>query len=312
MAYLLSKLPDEISESLKSIESKSLVTPVEFSGGSPVSNYGHITHYEISSKHTGNIVLLPGLASNTKIDPLMNACRLWSLSHNYNVFCLDHFLGDFKPEFSETDAKNNSYEQFMNVITAGLNMISTMSEGKWTALLAHSFGARGGIDYFNAKAESDQITNFSAVALFAPFASKEHTDRLIRTRHKGTTASDEELRELPISFTNPNNPDKQNTHVSFYPSMLYSKDPRPDMMRKWNMDTIFVTGGRDHRAPAAVHYQLYQELSQGPNGHMFKYVEFPASNHSFFDQHKDYINLMRLVKSLRDKKWHPKQTLQYQ
>ncbi|MDR1361323.1 MAG: hypothetical protein LBJ18_03405 [Rickettsiales bacterium] len=309
----LHKIPENTRELLESIERNSDITKNNFSSETATNLGGSITHYKISEHPCGNIVLLPGMASNTNIDPLMRVVRLWSLHHNYNVYALNHFFGDFKMELSKEDADKQTYLEYIAVITRGLNEISEQVAGKWTAIVSHSMAARGTIEYFNDLAENNKKHNFAMAALFGPFASQESTDnvwRSYRMKHGLSHISKEEFAKTPVSFNSPSNPDPVNTHISFYPPVLDPKTYSLDQMEKWRHHTVFVAGGKDRRAPAAAHYEVYRKMidHKMENAGKFKYVNFPESKHSFMDSYKDYAAVLTLIKHLRMKKWSAEHT----
>ena len=77
---------------------------------------------------------------------------------------------------------------------------------------------------------------------------------------------------------------------------------RPDLMRQYNIPVTIVGGGRDRKSPVEMLKSVHKTLSSGPNGHLFKFVEFPNSKHSFIDQHKDYMSITKLIQSQHIKK----------
>ena len=64
-------IPQNYMDVLPELKDKSFAWKMEFSSKTKIATTGHITHYEIKNASSrGNFVLVPGLASNTNIEPL--------------------------------------------------------------------------------------------------------------------------------------------------------------------------------------------------------------------------------------------------
>ncbi len=73
------------------------------------------------------MILIPGLASNSRTEPLMKVIEYWALMHRHDVYCLDTFLGDFLPVvyiqnfFKKYSFKNAIFDEVFKKTAIGIN-----------------------------------------------------------------------------------------------------------------------------------------------------------------------------------------------
>ena len=72
---------------------------------------------------------------------------------------------------------------------------------------------------------------------------------------------------------------------------------QPELMDKYNIPITLVAGGRDKKSPPEELRKKYNILRTGKNAHLWKFVSFKESRHSFIDQYKDWGAILRLVQS---------------
>ena len=298
-------IPQEYDADLSAMKEKYFAWKMQFSSKTNLANSGQITYYEIRDVNArGNFVLIPGLASNTEIEPLMRAVMYWSLRHKYNVYAVDTFLGDFKSEISVESAAKNTIPEFVDLMDVGLDIVSKMSIGKWTCVIGHSLGGSGTMEVFNRRVQENKPVGFSGAILFAPFVVKEwwnFTKQFIK-HYQYPDLSDEDFYKNPIGMISYHDvcEKKQTRYISLYPEFLDDIDklqPQPELMAKYNIPVTLVGGGRDRKSPIEKMRNLYNSVQQYPNGGKIKLVEFPDSRHSFIDQHNDWSAILHLIKS---------------
>lgn len=301
-------IPKNYIDTLPALKDKCFAWKTEFSSKTDTATTGQITHYEIrEAVPHGNFVLVPGLASNTQIEPLMCAVTYWALSHKYNIYTVDTFLGDFKPECSADLATQNTMPEFLDLMDAGLEIVSKMSVGQWTCVIGHSLGATGVLEVANRRVQDNKPVGFSGMILFAPFVMgewHEYTKNFIK-RYQYPDLSNEEFYKMPMKLISPHDVyyNKQVRCVSIYPKFYDDIDtlvPQPDLMAQYNIPITLVAGGKDRKSPPECIRDVYNALRE--RGANVKFVEFPESRHSFIDQHNDWNAILGLIKSQHKKK----------
>jgi dienelactone hydrolase len=298
-------IPQNFMDVLPELKGKSFAWKMDFSSKTNVATTGHITHYEIKNASSrGNFVLVPGLASNTNIEPLMCATTYWALSHKYNIYALDTFLGDFQHEYTDELAKKNTLPEFMDLMDAGLEIIEKMSVGAWTCVVGHSLGGAGTLEVFNRRVQQQKPIGFSGAILFAPFVVREWNDftKWFMKHYQYPDTPAEEYYVSPIGLMSPHDLDitKENRYVSVYPSFfddLSNLKPRPDLMAQYNIPVTMVAGGKDRKSPAENMRKIYQDVNAYAPVAKMRFVEFPDSRHSFINQHNDWTSILHLIKS---------------
>ena len=296
-------IPKNYMDTLSELKDKYFAWKTEFSSKTDIATTGHITHYEIrDTMARGNFVLVPGLASNTQIEPIMCAVSYWALSHKYNIYTVDTFLGEFKPECTQDLAAKNTLPEFLDLMDAGLDVVSKMSAGQWTCVVAHSLGGTGVLEVANRRVQDNRPIGFSGMILFAPFIIGEWIDftKGFVKHYQYPDLSDEEFYKMPMKLISPHDVyhSKQVRCVSVYPKFyddINKLQPRPDLMAKYDIPVTLVAGGLDRKSPPKNIRSVYNAVhEQNAN---IKFVEFPNSRHSFIDQHNDWNAILRLIKS---------------
>ena len=298
-------IPKDYEKELGELKNKYFAWKMEFSSKTSVANTGHITHYEIrGAEPHGNFVLVPGLASNTQIEPLMCAITYWSLKHRYNIYAIDSFLGDFQPDITTALAEKNTVPEFIDLMDVGLEIVSKISANKWTCVVGHSLGASGTLEVFNRWVQQNKAINFSGAILFAPFVIKkwhDFTKRFIN-HYQYSDLPEEEFYTKPVGLISPHDAYYTTVmrYVSVYPNLFDDIDklkPRPDLMAQYNIPITLVAGGEDKKSPVEYMRAIYDAACQYSNSNKMKFVEFPTSRHSFIDQHGDWRAILELIRT---------------
>lgn len=296
--------PKNYADELPRLKEKYFSWHLFFSSKTELGNTGQITHFSVGDVAQGNFVLVPGLASNTEIEPLMRALSYWSLKHNYNIYALDTFLGDFKSEISSDVASKNTFPEFIDVMDVGLNIISKMSIGQWTCVVGHSLGATGALEVFNRRVETGEPVGVSGAIMFAPYVTKEWLDFSKRFMHhyQYPELSDAEFEMVPMGMMSPHDmaKTKRNRYISLYPNFYEDVDalrPRPDLMARYNIPVTLVAGGCDRKSPIEYIRAIYNDVNECSPTQKMRFVEFPESRHSFMHQHEDWKAILRVMRS---------------
>lgn len=303
------QIPANFHELLPELKDKTFKWRLEYSSRSENATIGYITHYspimDNDKKPNGNIILAPGLASNADIEPLMKAITYWALTKKFNVYSITTFLGDFKPEVTQELATRNTFPEFIKLMDMGIDLIEEQCHGQWTCLIGHSAGATGAIETFNKRIKDNKTPRVSAAILFAPWSTTQWHDfikSIYKVRRCPPNITDEEFARTPMGLVSPHDITQNNAtrYVTILPEFydyMEMSNFRPDLMSQYNIPVTIVGGGRDRKSPVEMLKNIHKTLSNGPNGHLFKFVEFPDSKHSFIDQHKDYMSITKLIQS---------------
>ena len=303
------QIPVNFNELLPELKEKTFKWRLEYSSRSENATIGYIAHYSPilpeNEQPNGNIILAPGLASNADIEPLMKAITFWALTKNFNVYTITTFLGDFKTEVTQELATRNTFPEFIKLMDMGIDLIEEQCHGQWTCLIGHSAGATGAVEIFNKRIQQNKQPRVSAAILFAPWSTVQCHDfikSIYRTRQCPPDITDEEFEKTPMGIISPHDIAQTHKmrHITIHPSFFDNMEMstfRPDLMSQYGIPVTIVGGGRDKKSPVEIFRAAHKTLSLGPNGHLFKYVEFPNSKHSFIDQYKDYESVLKTIRS---------------
>ena len=303
-------IPNNYSELLLGLKEASFNWEIKFSSMTENKTIGHISHYALNDAMSRNncLILIPGLASSTRAEPLMKVIEYWALTNKYDIYCIDTFLGDFLPEMSQKLAQKHTFAEYINLIDAGLDVVERYVRAKkynYSCVVGHSAGATGAIEIFNKRIQENKRLRFSAAILFAPYITKEYKEYIQNFYKKfsfGGKISEEEFKRSAIGLYSPHEPRINNKYqkVSILPTFfdeMESVEFRPDLMGKYAIPITLVAGGRDQKSPADKLYEKYNILRQGENGNLWRCVVFKNSRHSFIESHKDYGAILHLIQS---------------
>lgn len=302
-------IPDNYSDVLKDLKGKHFRWEMNFCSRTENKTIGHVTHYSIGDGPAKNcLILIPGLASNTRTEPLMKVIEYWALMNKHDVYCLDTFLGDFLPDISQDLAEKHTFAEYVDLIDAGLDVIEKDVKDKkyeHACLVGHSAGATGVFEVYNKRIRERKKLRFNASVMFAPYLTHEFTD-FIHAFYKrfsfGGQISDSQFKKSAIGINSPHEslPDCAYPKVSILPTFYNDMDSvefRPDLMDKYCIPITLVAAGRDRKSPPDELRKKYNVLREGKNGSLWKFLVFKDSRHSFMDQHKDWNTILRLIQS---------------
>lgn len=253
----------------------------------------------------GNIVLSPGLGTNTDIDPLMKMITFWALTHRYNIITFDTFLGNFYNNPSYEMAQKNTYPEFIASLESCIKFTEPYSIKQPTILIGHSAGATGMIEALNNMIAQKEKIHLQSVILFAPWTTEQWHNYLkdfIGQRSEKIVANSPK-KFLPI----PNMFDSEKTGMVRYmpimPDFLteLNKSPfRPDLMNKWGTNITIVLGEKDKKVSPETVYQRYEELTKtSHNKNFLQFIVLPEAKHSFVQLYKNKKAIIELLKSQR-------------
>ena len=282
---------------------------LKYSSRTENKTIGQISYYSVNNTPSENcIILVPGLASNTRSEPLMRIIEYWALSIKYDVYCLDTFLGNFLPETSQVLATKHTFDEYIDLIDAGLDKIETeckTNKYNYSCLIAHSAGATAIIEMYNKRISDRKKLRFSASVLFAPYVCNDFVNYIkefYKHRYFKPETTDKQFDNSAIGISSPHEPrpDGKFTYISVLPSIfddVKQSEFKPELMDRYNIPITLVAGGRDKKSPPEELSKKYNILKSGKNGHLWKFVIFKDSKHSFIDQYNDWRAIIRLIQS---------------
>ncbi len=297
-------VPSDFDQELPDLKNRAFQWSMKYSINPDNNPTGNITYYSITDKPHANLILLPGLASNTETEPLMRVMTYWGLKYKYNIFALDTFMGEFTRDISPDAARQNTFPALLDSVETGMDLIQKHCTGPHTCVIAHSLGATAVLCVLNRRFNANRPIPVTAGVVFAPYLSADWHITLkgiLRTRFHLEHLSDAEFDSIPVGLSSPHAlfANEKWRYVSIQPKLLDESEVTPDLkaMAKYSIPITLVAGGRDRKVPAETLRDLHKQLSELPNGKLFRYVEFPTSKHSFLDQHKDWSAILRLIQS---------------
>ena len=282
---------------------------LKYSSRTENKTIGQISYYSVNNTPSDNcIILAPGLASNTRSEPLMRIIEYWALTVKYDVYCLDTFLGNFLPEQSQELATKHTFAEYIDLIDTGLDRIeSECKANKYTysCLIGHSVGATGIFEIYNKRISDRKKLRFSASVLFAPYICNDFVGYIkgfYKHRYFTPETTDTQFDNSVIGISSPHEPrpDGKFTYISVLPNIfddVKQSEFKPELMDRYNIPITLVAGGRDKKSPPEELRKKFNILKSGKNGHLWKFVIFKDSKHSFIDQYGDWRAIIRLIQS---------------
>lgn len=247
------------------------------------------------------IILLPGLATNTHIDPLMQLISYWALTHKYNLFHINTFINIPHKQIFPESIRAQNWQEYINAINYAFSIIQqTTQRNGYKCAIGHSAGANGLISALNQNTHQNIKNDLSSVMLFAPFVKGAWFKTLIefsKNNHPSETNPDiiyiyNLFNNIPgTKFVVPEKFFKELTDQPF----------EPEIMNKWDIKTTLIAGEYDKKAPIEDLRQKCATLKSMSNGHNFKFVEIPRTKHNFLNLKNNKLSILELLKSQRQK-----------
>ena len=300
-------IPDNFNELLPDLKSKALKWETICYSGTKINQSAKISYYSsVSTSPYGDIILSPGLGTNTDIDPLMKMITFWALTHRHNVITFNTFLGQFENMPSFETAQRNTYPEFVSLLESCVKFVEPYCIENKNILIGHSAGATGLIDALNNIAKRNEPIKVNSVMLFAPWVSTEWFNSFKEMIYKRCESNkfDNPHKILPIM----NIFDAEQTRIARYMSIMpkfltemEESQFRPDLMNKWNSYITIVAGEKDRKVSTELLQQRFEELTKQPNRNRFQYIVLPDAKHSFLHIYANNQSIISLIKSQRKK-----------
>lgn len=300
-------VPDNFNSLLPDLKAKSLKWETVCYSGTDINNSTKIHYYStVDSCPFGDLILSPGLGTNTDIDPLMKMLTYWGLTHKYNVITINTFLGDFTSLPSLKIAERNTYHEFISSLESSIKFIEPYSLKNKNILIGHSIGATGVIDALNNMVTKGEKINLFSVMLFAPWASAQWGQTFKEIVYKRCESSNFDNPDKILPVTNIFN--NHSGYMNIMPQFITDRDNmpfRPDLMNKWGTYITLIAGENDKKARPEALKERFEELKKQSNHNLFRFIVLPNAKHSFLSIYKDNqcaISLIQSQKKFMNKK----------
>lgn len=305
--YKLFGIPEKFDEELPSLKAKTIKWETVCYSGTKINNSARISYYATFANNPyGNLILSPGLATNTDVDPLMKMLTFWALTHRHNVITFNTFLGDFYETPSFELAQNNTYAEYVSLLESCLKFTEQYVVNQRNIVIGHSAGATGIIDAMNNIVKKEENIKFDSVMLFAPWVSMEWFEYLKTFIYKRCESNnfDNPHKMLPMmNIFNEENVEKPR-YMTIMPKFLTDmvETPfRPDLMNKWNTYITIIQGEKYKKTSPELLKQRFEELAKQSNRNLFQYIVLPEAKHSFLKIYANNQSVISLIKSQRKK-----------
>lgn len=301
-------VPKNYSELLPALKEKTLKWQTVCYSGTKINSFATISYYATTSTNPyGNIILSPGMCTNTNIDPLMKTLTYWALSHRHNVITFNTFLGDFYEIPTLQTARKITYKEFVSVLESCVKFIEPYSTNQQNILIGHSAGATGIIDALNNIVKKGNKINLTSVMLFAPWPGSQWFNSLKNIVYARCTSNNltTPYGMLPIVNIFDTYECGHTRYVTLMPKFLSDMTAtqfRPDLMNQWGTYITIVAGEKDKKTSLELLQERFDELQKTTKNHnRFKFIVLPNAKHSFLDVYENNQSIIRLIQSQRRK-----------
>lgn len=301
---IISKLgiPENFADKLPDLKSKTLKWETLYKSGTEKNSKTTISFYQSLNSNVGNLVLVPGMASNSKIDPLMKMIQYWGLTHRYNIINIDSFLGDFEKEITPDNIHDYDYSELKTVLQRSLKFIQPHIANKHSCIIGHCVSTTIITDMLNDDIKNGEALPVQSAILFAPFPkilpSKYDA---IMSRRMQIEAENKNCAILdPITAL-------KLKHMKFICAMhdfietVEAIPFEPEIIAQWGIPVSFVVAGRDKISPATRAKENFEQITKEQGTTKAQYLYLPERKHTFEQLYKNYNDIIQIIKTQRNK-----------
>jgi len=290
-------LPNNFEEKLPELKQRTLKWQTVFNSGTEINSSATISFHEVlDGRPIGNLVLVPALATNSQIDPLMKSITYWGLTHKYNITNIDTFLGDFETEITPDNIKQFSYLEFKSLLYQTFKFIAPYTT-KNTCVIAHCIGSVGVTGVFNDYIRNGEKLPVQSAIFFSPWpkmpAQQYDALQVLRKRMEKNKDKQDIVMQKKIQ------------HMNFVSTLqefgliMFDVKFEPEIINQWKIPVTFVAAGRDNISPATRVSENFNTLHNMQNGRYFNCLYLPNAPHSFKNAYKDKNAIIKLIKNQR-------------
>ena len=297
-------IPDNFEEKLPNLKNKTLRWRNLYRSGTTINSESNISFYQNNGNNpaVGNLILVPALATNSSVDPLMKTIQYWGLTHRYNVFNIDTFLGDFERELTPEEVQKNTYPEFKAIVKQSIDFILPYTDNKPICIVGHCVSSTAISDILNDCVRNKEKLPVHGAVLFAPFPEipQSKYDSLMMRRLQIESAKQASGVIDPVTMI-------KFQHIKFVCAMqnfiktAESVKFEPEIMSQWGIPVSFVIAGRDKISPASRTKENLEKLNSCNGSTESHYLYIPNKKHSFEKFYDDSVAVIELIKQQRKK-----------
>ena len=301
---LISKLgiPENFEDKLPDLKAKTLKWETLYKSGTQVNSKTTISFYQSSNPAIGNLILVPGMATNSTIDPLMKMIQYWGLKHRYNIINIDSFLGDIEKDITPDNAHNCTYSELKTVLSGSIRFIQPHTVNKHTCIIGHCVSTTVITDVLNDIVKNKETLPVQSALFFAPFPkfTKSKYDTVVTKRAQLEIESKNVANLDPITAL-------KLKHMRFICAMHEFVETagnvvfEPKIIAQWGIPVSLIAAGRDKISPATRIKENIEQINNEQGTTKLQYLFLPESKHTFEQLYKSYNDIIQIIKTNRNK-----------
>lgn len=294
-------LPENFADKLPELKSKTLKWKTLYKSGTKINSETTISFYQSLNPAIGNLVLVPGMATNSKVDPLMKMIQYWGLKHRYNIINIDSFLGDFEKDITPESVHDNNYSELKTVLSESIKFIQPHIVNKHTCIIGHCVSTTIITDILNDIVKNGEKLPVNSAILFAPFPKilPSKYDAIMLKRAQMETENKNVANLDPITAL-------KLKHMKFICAMhgfietVENIPFEPKTIAQWGIPVSFVVAGRDKISPAARAKENFEQISKEQGTTKLQYLYLPERKHTFEQLYQNYNDIIQIIKTQRN------------
>ena len=295
-------IPENFADKLQGLKSKTLKWETLYKSGTEKNSKTTISFYQSLNPAIGNLILVPGMATNSRIDPLMKMIQYWGLKHRYNIINIDSFLGDFEKDITTENVHNNTYSELKTVLSGSLSFIQPHIVNKHACIIGHCVSTTIITDILNDNVKNEEKLPVNSAIFFAPFPKilPSKYDAIVSKRAQMETENKNIANLDPISAL-------KLKHMNFICAMhefIETVDTipfEPKIIAQWGIPVSFVVAGRDKISPAMRAKENFEQITKEQGTTKAQYLYLPERKHTFEQLYKNYNDIIQIIKTQRIK-----------
>lgn len=294
-------IPEDFADKLPDLKLKTLKWETVYKSGTQINSKTTISFYQSLNPAIGNLILVPGMATNSKIDPLMKPIQYWGLTHRYNIINIDSFLGEIEKDISPAIINGDTYSELTTALSGSIRFIQPHIADKHTCIIGHCVSTTIITDILNDIVKNKEALPVQSAIFFAPFPkfTKSKFDTIVAKHTQLEIESQNTINLDPITAL-------KLKHMKFICSMhgfieaAGNIEFKPDIFAQWGIPVSLVAAGRDKISPATRIKENLETLSKEHGTTKLQYLFLPERKHIFEDLYTNYNDIIQIIKTHRN------------
>lgn len=300
---LVSKLgtPENFADELPDLKSKTLKWKTVYKSGTQTNSETTISFYQSLNPAIGNLILVPGMASNSEIDPLMKLIQYWGLTHRYNIINIDSLLGEIEKDISPDSVNSHTYSELITALSGSIKFIQPHIVNKHTCIIGHCVSTTIITDVLNNIVKNKKSLPVQSAIFFAPFPkfTKSKFETVVAKRAQLEKENENIANLDPVT-------ELKLKHIRFICAMhkfietVENISFEPKIIAQWGIPVSLVAAGRDKISPATRIKENLETLSKEHGTTKLQYLFLPERKHIFEDLCTNYNDIIQIIKTHRN------------